>query len=189
MRVVDVDDNIIQELRNSGLSSEMKSLEFCKFLVIEEEHGKIVAASGIGGFLNNHSLQILDGYQGKGLGKKLFKENIEEAKKKNYSFITYSNNPENTPIVKLVRHFEFTPLFRIHYSDNLVRDAGILVFKTKGKVLEKILKLFNTKIGIVILAISLKIFRKLTFRSLLTLPPDEFPSPDLMYIIKNFQKI
>jgi len=189
MRVVDVDDNIIQELRNSGLSSEMISLEFCKFLILEEEHGKIVAASGLGGFFNVHSLQILDGYRGKGLGKILFKRTIEEAKKKNYSFTLLSINPENTPIVKLTKSSGFKPLFRIHYADNLVRDAGILVLKTKGKVLEKILKLFNTKIGITILAISLKIFRKFMFSSVLTLQSEEFPSPNLRYIIKNFQKI
>ena len=123
------------------------------------------------------------------MGKKLFKEIVEEAKKKNYSFITDSINPENTPVVKLVRHFGFKPLFRIHYADNLVRDVGILVLKTKGKVMEKILKLFNTKIGIAILAISLKISKSSLFKWILTYPPEEFPDPRIIYIIKNFEKI
>ena len=47
LRVVNVDTEIIEKLRRDDLSTKMKSLEFCKFLVIEEENGKIIIANGI----------------------------------------------------------------------------------------------------------------------------------------------
>ena len=37
MRIVNVDKNIITKLRESGISHEMKSIESCDWVVIEEE--------------------------------------------------------------------------------------------------------------------------------------------------------
>jgi len=188
MKVVEVDKKIIEGLRHSELSREMKSLEFCKFLIIEESPEKIIGASGIGGILNVHSLQIDEKYQGKGLGKKLFKENIEEAKRRGYSFILLSRNPENIGIVKLHTIFGFKPLFRIHYSSDVISEALILPLKFYGKIITKTLRIFNTKFGIILLAILLKLSKR-SFTSTLTLSPDDFPNANIKYIISNFEKI
>jgi len=147
MKVVKMDENLRNRLRESGLSQKMKSLEFCKFLIIEEENNVIVAATGIGGMFNVHSIQIADTHQGKGLGKKLLGALVDEAKKQGYSFFLNSMNPENTPIVKLVKSYGFEPLFRIHYSKEVVRDSGILILKPKGKTVKYFFRFFNTKGG------------------------------------------
>jgi len=188
LKIVDADKNTIKKLRDSGLSTSMKSLEFCKFLVIEEHDEKIIGASGIGGLLNIHSIEINKNYRGKGLGKKLFSVNIEEAKKRGYSFILGSTNPENIPVVKLYSFLGFSRLFRIHYSHGIVTDAKILVLKPKGRIIEKLLNLINTKIGMFAMAVTVKV-AKSSFRGILTLSPNEFPDPSILYIVRNFEKV
>ena len=137
MKVVNVDKNIIRDLRQSGLSAKMKSLEYCKFLVIEEDKGKIIGAGGIGSFFNIQSLQVLDEYKGKGIGKKLFVELLEEEKRRGYSFSLGSRNPENNPMVKLGDLTGRYVLFRIHYSPGITRDVNIVVLRKRGKIVAK----------------------------------------------------
>ena len=70
----------------------------------------------------------------------------------------------------------------------MVREVGILVFTTKGKIIAKILSIFNTLIGTILLAFILKITKPL-FVTAFTLLPEEFPNPSILHIIKNFKKI
>jgi len=190
MQIIDVDNKIILELRKSGLSKEMKSLEFCKFLIIEKD-GKninIMGAGGVGGLFNVPSLQIGEEFQGKGLGKILLKATIDEAKKRKYSFISGSRNPKNSRAIKLHDYFGFKPIFRIHYSPEIIRDVIILVLSPKGKIVAKFLGIFNNKFGMVVLGIMVRITKSL-FREVLTLEPNEFRAPDIMHMIKNFEKL
>jgi len=187
MRVVDVDSEIIKRLRKDGLSTKMKSLEFCKFLVIEENNGEIIGASGIGGMINNHSIIIDENKQGKGLGLRLFKENIKEAKHRGYNFITSSRNPKNINMKKLHEACNFRPLLRINYSHTHGSEAMILIFNKRGKIFYKLARLFNTKSGMVFLAIILKIIKPF-FGRILTLPTENYPTPSIKYIMSNFEK-
>ena len=61
-------------------------------------------------------------------------------------------------------------------------------FDKKGKLLIGLLRIFNTKIGTVSLAILLKIL-KTSFPKLIIYDEDELPSPDIKWIINNFEKI
>src|SRR5690349_16783480 len=106
MKIVDVNSEIIQRLRETGLSSGMKSLENCDFLVIIEHNNKVIAASGIGGLFHVPSLQIHQDYQNKGLGGKLLSVVMDEAKKRKYSFISGSRNPDNLNAVRLHDFFK-----------------------------------------------------------------------------------
>lgn len=188
MRIVDVDEKIIRDLRLSGLSEKMKSIEFCKFLVIEEDKGKIIGAAGIGGIFNIQSLQVLDEYQGKGIGKKLFVMLLEEEKRRGYSYSLGSRNPKNTPMVKLGDLTGRKVLFRIHYSPDLIRDVNIIVLGKKGEIVAKFLSGFNSLIGTVILSLALRIIKGL-FGRFSTYPLEEFPKPDIKYMIRNFEKV
>ena len=141
MRVVDVDAKIIRDLRQSGLSAKMKSLELSKFLVIEEDKEKIIGAAGISGFFNIQLLQVLDEYQGKGIGKKLFVKLVEEEKRRGYSYSLGSRNPQNIPMVKLGDLTNRYVLFRIHYTQGITRDVNILVLRKRGKIVAKFLRL------------------------------------------------
>lgn len=189
MRIVDVDNEIIDRLRESGVSSEMKSLESCTFLSIIEHNNKIIGACGIGGLFNVISLQIHPDYQDKGFGGKLLGAVVSEAKRREYSFIAASRNPENLNAVRLHNFFGIKPVFQIKYSSRFTRDVIILELNKRGKLVGGFLRIFNTVLGMTILVCCLKIFRKMLFRSVLTYPPEEFPSPDVSYAIKNFKKI
>jgi hypothetical protein len=69
-----------------------------------------------------------------------------------------------------------------------VNDVKGISFDKKGKLLIGFLRIFNTKIGTVALAILLKIL-KTSFPKLIIYDEDELPSPDIKWIINNFEKI
>jgi len=189
MRIVDVDEDIIKELRSSGLSQKMKFLEKCKFLVIEESDGKIKAASGIGSFLNIHAFIISNEFRGKGLGKKLAAATLDEMKRRGYSFLLNSISVDNIASKKVM--FEFLgvePMSRIHFSENQITDIGILVLKPKGKIVKKLLSFFNTKVGIFFLAIIIKITNQL-YLNRFHISSEKEPSAGVLYMIKHFQKL
>lgn len=167
----------------------MKSLEDCEFLAIIEQDGKIVGASGVGGFFHVTSLQILPTFQNKGLGGKLFSATIQEAKKRNYSFLAGSRNPQNLHAVRLHDFFGLNPIFQIRYRPGFIRDVVMLDFNKRGKILRKFLEIFNNKFGMIFLVTMIKIFRKSLFKVLLTYTPEEFPDLDVKYAIKNFKKL
>lgn len=184
-----MDDEIVKKLRESGLSKEMRSLENCDFLVIIEHDGKIVGAGGVGGLFNVPSLQIHPDYINKGLGGKIFGVVIQEAKRRKYSFIVGSRNPQNLNAVRLHDFYGLLPVFQIKYSPEFIRDVVILNLNRRGKLVVEFLKIFNNLLGMSILVCALKIFKKLLFKTLLTYPSDEFPAPDIQYAIKNFKKL
>jgi len=189
MKIVNVDKLIITKLRESGLSKEMKSLENCDFLIIFEQNEKIIGAGGIGGIFHVPSLQISEKYQKKGLGAIIFDKIISEAKSRKYPYLFGSRNPENYYAVKIHDHYEMKPIFQIKYKPNFTRDIVFLEFNSKGKLLKKILKIFNTKIGMSFFIIITKILKPTLFKILFTYPPEEFPDPDIVYAIKHFKKI
>lgn len=188
IKIVDVTDEIKDKLRKSGLSKDMISLEYCDFLVIDERENKIVGAGGLGGLLNVPSLQIDENYRGEKLGKKLLGITIEETKKRGYSFISGSRNPENLVAIKLHDFYGFKRIFRIHYSPGIVRDVIILVLTPKGKIIEKFFTIFNSLLGTIIFAVFIKIAKSF-FPKLFTLSPDEFPDISISHMIKNFEKL
>jgi len=188
MKVVKVDNNIIKKLRNSGMSELMQSLENCDFLAIEEENEKIIGAGGVGGPFHTPSLQIHPDHYGKRIGTKLFDAMINEVKNRNYSFLLGSRNPENIKVIKIEDKLGFSPIFRISYTPELKKEIVIMILKTRGKKIKKLLGFFNTKIGISILAITLRIVKPF-YGQLFTYPTEQHPNVAVMYMIKNFEKI
>ena len=185
---MDAGPAIIRRLRESGLSKQMTSLESCKFLVVEEDGGKIVGAGGVGGLFNVPSLQIADEYQGKGIGKKLLQETLKEARRRKYSFIAGSRDPENSRAIRLHDFFGFRPIFRLHYADGITRDVIILVLGPKGRLVSAFLGAFNTLAGTIALSVALKVAKPL-FKGAFTLSPEEYPDPSIKNMIKNFCKL
>ena len=189
MKIVTIDQEITNRLRESGLLDEMSNLLECDFLVIAEHESKIIGASGIGGRMHVNTLIVQDKFRNKGVGAFLLKDVIEECKKRDYPFIIASRDPENLNVVKLHDHFELIPIFQVAYNIDFTRDVIFRSFTRKGDIIRKILTIFNSKIGSTILIISLKILKKLLFKKILTYTPEEFPDPDVGYSINNFKKI
>ncbi|MDC0171498.1 GNAT family N-acetyltransferase [Candidatus Nitrosopelagicus sp.] len=188
MKIVDIDKNIIEKLRKSNISTKMKSLESCDWLVLEEKGDIIKAAAGMGGIFHVSGIQIHENFRGKGIGKIIQKELIDESERKGYSFITVFNDPSNTTSVKLHDGLGYEKIFRIHYAKGVVNDVKGISFNKKGRLIIKLLSFFNTKIGMVFLAISLE-FLKTIIPKLIIYNEENGPSPNMKWIIKKFEKI
>ena len=157
-------------------------------MVIEEDKDQIIGAAGMGGFFHVSSIQILEEFQNKGIGKRLQKELIEESQRRGYSFVTVLFNPTNTASVTLHTSLGYKKIFRIKYTEKYVNDVSIIIFKPVGYFLQSILKNFNTKIGMFFLACCLKILKPL-FRRLIAYDENDLPSPSVRWIVRNFEKI
>jgi len=188
MKIVNTDENIIQRLRNSNISTEMKSLESCDWFVLDEVHDEIRGAAGLGGLFHVSGIQINKKFRGSGIGKKLQYELILESKKRGYSFITVFNDPRNMISVKLHDSLGYEKLFRINYAENIVNDVKGMAFNSRGKFVLNCLKLFNSKKGMSILAVSLKIFYRI-FPNLIIYNESGLPKPSIRWITNNFEKV
>ena len=188
MRIEGVDKNTIIKLRNSSISTQMKSLESCDWVVLEEEENVVKGAAGMGGMFHVSGIQIHEKFRGKGIGKILQKKLIDESERKGYSFITVFNDPRNTTSVKLHDSLGYEKIFRIHYAKGVVNDVKGISFNKKGELVIKFLGFFNTKIGMIVLGLSLKFLNKI-IPKLIIYNEKNSPSPDMKWIIKNFEKI
>jgi GNAT superfamily N-acetyltransferase len=188
MKVVDINNIIVQKLRQSGTSRQMRTLESADWLVIDESNDQITGAAGMGGLFHVSSIQIDQNFRGKGIGKMLQGELIKEAERRGFSFVTVFIEPQNQASVKLHNFFNYETVFRIHYSNEKIVDVKIIVFKPTGKIIKKFLSCFNSKTGIFFLACALKITKPL-FKKVLSYNEENIPSPSIKTIVKNFQKI
>ena len=177
-----------EKLRKSGLSKEMKSLESCDFFAIEEEDDIVVGAAGLGGLFHVSGIQILEKWRGKGLGKKLQGRLVEEAKNREYSFLTVFNDPRNIASENLHNSLGYETVFRINYSNDIIQNVKILVFKKRAIIIKKFLKVFNSKSGMLILGILLKFSRKI-FPKIILYNEENIPKPSIINMIKKFEKI
>ena len=188
MRIVNVDSKIIKELRCSGISQEMRSLESMDWLVLADLNEEIIGAAGVGGLFNVEMVQTRKDYQGKGVGGLVQASAIEEAKKRGYSYITGLVDINNKQSLKVNHGLGFKTIFRIHYAKNITQDIIILVFKPQGKIVEMFLRVFNTKVGMALLACFLKI-SKFTLPKIINYNEKKIPNPDIKHMIENFEKI
>ena len=188
MQIADVDSDIKKMLTESKISSSMRSLESCEWIVYEKQGKKIVGAVGIGGIFHTSSIQINEDFRSQGIGKRIQTALVNEAKKRNYSFITVFVDPRNEASTKLHNSVGYKTIFRINYSKEIIQDVKIIILKPKGKIIKKILTCFNTKIGIFFLACTLKITRPL-FKRVLGYNEENIPLPSIKEILGNFEKI
>ena len=190
MVIVNVDEKMKSELKCSTFSSLF--LNNClnsKFLAIEKYDQKIIGVCFVGGLLNSNGIEILDEFQGKGLGKKLLKEIIIECNKRNISFLTGVFKPTNLISIKTHLKIGYVPLFTFFYNKVEGKEiVVILPFNKKGILLAKILTIFNIKIGNFFFALSIYLSKPF-LKNIIAFSGDEIPKIDLKYSINNFEKV
>ena len=194
MNTTNTTQDVINQLQKFNISTKMKSLESSDWIVYETVDNEIVGAAGMGGIFHTSSININTKFRGKGYGGKIQKELVDEAIKRNYSFVTVFVDPRNDSSTKLHNELGYETVFRIHFSKNIIQDIKIIIFKKRGITVKKFLKYFNTKIGIFFLAYILKILRssfvsRSLFKKMLAYDEKEVPIPDIKWIIKKFEKI
>ena len=188
MQVLDINSDLKRRLNQSGITILMKSIESCDWVVIEENEDKIIGAAGLGGLFHVSGIQILENHIGKGIGKKIQAELINESKRRGYSFIMVFNDPRNTPSSKLHDSLGYQTIFRIHYSEDIVNDVKAIILKKPGRLIVNFLKIFNTKTGMLFLGIILKLL-KFAFPRLIIYNEDNLKSPDIGCMLRKFEKI
>ena len=188
MLIQNTTKEIIKKLQDDGISKEMQALETSSWCVIEQQTDKITGIAGIGGIFNITSIFIDKDHRGKGLGKSLQTTLVNEAKNRRYSFLAVFIDPTNTSSIKLHDQLGYKSIFRIRYSKEITQEIKILVFNTRGKLIEKLLHIFNTLVGITFLAIILKITTPI-FPQLISYKSKAMPKPSIKWIIANFEKI
>ena len=190
MTVVNVTNNIKKKLLESNFSTRF--LDNClnsKFLSIELQDEAIVGVGFVGGMLNSYGVEIAEELRGKGIGKKLLSEIIDESKKRKFSYLTGVFKPSNTNSVKLHMNLGFVPLFTFYFNKTEGAEIPILVpFNKKGSFLISVSRIFNTKLGNLLFGFILS-FLKPLLKNLIAFSNDEFPKLDLKYSTKNFEKI
>ena len=188
MKILQINELVKKQLRESGISKLMRSFESCEWIVVEELENRIIGVAGMGGSFHVSAIQIIDEFQGRGIGTKLQKAVIKESKRRGYSFIAVYLDPRNKASVKLHNSLGYVRIFRIHYSPHVIQDIMILIFNSWGQIIAKLLRLFNTKAGMFFLGCLLKIFR-FAFPNIILYNEDNPPKPSIRWILKNFEKV
>ena len=190
MTIVNVTNNIKKKLLESNFSARF--LDNClnsKFLSIELHDEKIVGVGFVGGLLNAYGIEITEELQGKGIGKKILNEIIDECKKRKISYLSGIFKPSNTNSVKMHMNVGFVPLFTFYYNKTEGAEIPVILpFNKKGKFLITIFRIFNTKLGNRIFGIILSLSQPF-LKNLIAFSSDELPKLDLKYSTKNFEKI
>jgi len=190
MVIVEVTDEVKEALRNSDFTPLF--LDNClnsKFLAVEFENQKIIGACFVGGLLNSNGIEINEEFRGKGMGKKLLSEILEECKKRKISFLVGVFKPTNAVSIKTHLKIGYLPLFTVHYNKKEGKEiVVILPFNKKGDLLMSFLKLFNFRIGNIFFAMLMRISRPL-LKDIIAFSSGKMPKIDFFYSIKHFEKV
>ena len=190
MTIVNVSDDIKEKLIQSNFTSRFLNNCFnSKFLSIKVEDQKIVGVGFVGGLLNSYGIEIIEQFRGKGIGKKLLSDVINECKNRNFSFITGVFKPINTISIKIHMNSGFIPLFTFFYNETEGQEIPVLLpLNKKGTFLMKLFQIFDTKIGNIFFGILLSLLRPL-LKDLIAFSSDEMPKINLLSSIKNFENV
>jgi len=160
-----------------------------KFLVAEIMDEQIVGACFVGGILNSNGIEIAKSHRGKRLGTKLLNELFDYCNKQNIPFLTGVFKPSNAISIHAHMKIGYIPLFAVYYNEEEGMEiVVILPFNKKGKLLTKLLRIFNTKIGNFFFVLSFKILSPF-FKQLIAFDEKNMPKMEFGKSIQKFQKV
>ena len=84
-----------------------KLMTLSKVLVVAMNNSDIVAACGVRGMFNILSLNVKEGYRGRGIGTQILEKTIIAARKRNLGFITLTVFSNNIPALHLYSKYGF----------------------------------------------------------------------------------
>lgn len=190
MTIIELNDEIKKRLRGNQYSDMFLSNCFnSEFLSIEEDGSRIIGVCFIGGLLHTNGIEIVEDFRGRGIGKKLLNEILEECKKRRISFLTGVFKSTNIISIKTHLKIGYQPVFSFYYNEKEGREiVVILPLNKKGLIFTSIMKIFNTKLGNFIFTILLKI-SKPVLKQIITFEGSTMPIIDIRESIQNFEKV
>ena len=189
--IVNVNDDVKNSLLNNPKFSELfvNNCLNSKFLAIEKDNSEIIGVCFIGGLLNSNGIEINEKYRGKGVGKKLVNEILNECNKREISFLTGVFKPTNIISIKTHLKIGYKPVFTIFYNENEGQEIVVInPFNKKGRIFYNLIKIFNTRIGNAVFSLLWIILRPF-LKNLIAFPGDKIPQIDFINSIKKFEKV
>jgi len=188
--IVDVNDDIKKIITDSNFSSEF--IDNClnsKFLAIMKNDSKVIGCAFVGGFLNSYGIEILEGFRGQGISKKLLNEVIHECKKRKISMLTGVFKPSNLISIKLHTKVGFIPVFSIYYNKIEKREIiVILPINHKASMFLSFSRFFNNRFGNFVFILLFKILNPI-LKNMIAFSGDKIPKIDFILSIKNFKTV
>ena len=190
MVIVTINEEIKQKLKQNNFSTLfLNNCHNSKFLSIHEINSKIVGVGCVGGLMNHYAIELKDEYYGRGLWRNIFNEIHTESQNRNMSFLTGVYKTTNLISIKIQTSLGFTPIFSIDYNKVEGREVVIILpFNSKGKLIKKIMKIFDTKIGNILFSLFFVLLKPL-LKNIIGLSAETMPKIDLKYSLYNFEKV
>ena len=190
MVIVTINEEIKQKLKQNNFSTLfLNNCHNSKFLSIHEINSKIVGVGCVGGLMNHYAIELKNEYYGRGLWRNIFNEIHTESQNKNMSFLTGVYKTTNLISIKIQTSLGFTPIFSIDYNKVEGREVVIILpFNSKGKLIKKIMKIFDTKIGNMLFSLFF-ILSKPILKNIIGLSSKTMSKIDLKYSLYNFEKV
>ena len=139
--------------------------------------------------MNHYAIELKDEYYGRGLWRNIFNEIHTESQNRNMSFLTGVYKTTNLISIKIQTSLGFTPIFSIDYNKVEGREVVIILpFNSKGKLIKKIMKIFDTKIGNMLFSLFF-ILSKPILKNIIGLSSKTMSKIDLKYSLYNFEKV
>ena len=190
MVIIHINTKIKQKLKENNFSTLfLNNCYNSKFLSIHEINSKIVGVGCVGGLMNHYAIELKDEYYGRGLWRNIFNEIHTESQNRNMSFLTGVYKTTNLISIKIQTSLGFTPIFSIDYNKVEGREVVIILpFNSKGKLIKKIMKIFDTKIGNMLFSLFF-ILSKPILKNIIGLSSKTMSKIDLKYSLYNFEKV
>ena len=189
--IVSINDEIKKLLSKNSEFSEL-FLDNCinsKFLAVEKSNSEIIAACFVGGILNSNGIEINEEFRGKGLGKKLVNEIMNECESRKISMLTGVFKPTNLISIKTHIKVGYRPVFTIFYNHDEGREIIVInPLNSKGKLFFNLVKLFDTQIGNAIFSLLWVLMRPF-LKNLIAFSGNKIPKIDFLNSLRNFEKV
>ena len=189
--IVSINDEIKKLLSKNSEFSEL-FLDNCinsKFLAVEKSNSEIIAACCVGGILNSNGIEINEEFRGKGLGKKLVNEIMNECESRKISMLTGVFKPTNLISIKTHIKVGYRPVFTIFYNHDEGREIIVInPLNSKGKLFFNLVKLFDTQIGNAIFSLLWVLMRPF-LKNLIAFSGNKIPKIDFLNSLRNFEKV
>ena len=189
--IVSVNADVKKSLMQNSEFSELfkNNCMNSKFLSVEKNNSEIIGACFVGGFLNSNGIEINEKYRGKGLGKKLLYEVLDECKIRKISLLTGVFKPSNVISIKTHIKIGYKPVFSVFYNKDEGREIIVInPLNSKGELFLNFVKIFNTKIGNIFFSF-LWILMRPFLKNLIVFPGNKIPKIDFINSIKKFEKV
>ena len=189
--IVSINDEIKKLLSKNSEFSEL-FLDNCinsKFLAVEKSNSEIIAACFVGGILNSNGIEINEEFRGKGLGKKLVNEIMNECESRKIAMLTGVFKPTNLISIKTHIKVGYRPVFTIFYNHDEGREIIVInPLNSKGKLFFNLVKLFDTQIGNAIFSLLWVLMRPF-LKNLIAFSGNKIPKIDFLNSLRNFEKV